>query len=253
MGSVQIIPVPGLPFVAAGDDLGSTIADALKIAGLEVADGDVLVVAQKIVSKAEGRAVRLEQVAVGEPARALAAQSGKAPAIAQLILDESEAIMRARAGLVISRHRLGHVAANAGIDASNVPGGGDAVLLWPADPDASAAQLRLRLEAEFATTIAVVISDSLGRAWRLGTVGTAIGISGLAGLIDRRGERNLYGRVLQSTVVARADELAAAASLVIGEAAEGTPVAIIRGALYVRDTALGIGPVLRPLEEDLFT
>jgi len=253
-GSIRIIPLPGLPLFAAGDDLGASIADALARAELPLADGDVLVVAQKIVSKAEGRAVRLKDVEIGEPARQLAAETGKAPALAQLILAESEAIMRAKPGLVIARHRLGHVAANAGIDASNVAHeDGETVLLWPLDPDASAARLRQQLQGRFSVEIAVVISDSLGRAWRMGTAGTAIGIAGLAALIDRRGEADLFGRVLQATLVARADELAAAASLVIGEAAEGTPVAIIRGATYIRAGAPGIGPMLRPRREDLFT
>ncbi len=239
-GSVRIIPLPGLPMFAAGDDLAAAIADALGHGGLTLADGDVLVVAQKIISKAEGRAVLLQNVEISGAARELAATSGKDSAVAQLILDESESIMRAKPGLVIARHRLGHVAANAGIDASNVADtGGDTVLLWPVDPDASAGQLRRQLEGRFGVQIAVVISDSLGRAWRIGTVGTAIGSSGLSPLIDRRGETDLFGRVLQAT-------------LVIGEAAEGLPVAIIRGAAYIQDELQGIGPILRPQNEDLF-
>jgi coenzyme F420-0:L-glutamate ligase/coenzyme F420-1:gamma-L-glutamate ligase len=162
--------------------------------------------------------------------------------------------MRTKPNLIITRHRLGHVAANAGIDASNVEASnGETVLLWPLDPDASAAALRSQLEARFGVQIAVIISDSLGRAWRMGTTGTAIGAAGLAPLIDRRGEKDLFGRTLQATLVARADELAAAASLVIGEAAEATPIAIIRGAAYIRSEAEGITATLRPLAEDLFT
>ncbi len=253
-GSVRITPLLGLPLFTAGDDLAAAIADALEAGGPDLADGDVVVVAQKVVSKVEDRAVRLKDVTVGAPARELAAASGKDAAIAQLILDESESIMRAKPGVVIARHRLGHVAANAGIDASNVTHeDGETMLLWPLDPDASAARLRGALEARFGVRLAVVISDSLGRAWRLGTLGTAIGISGLNGLIDRRGETDLFGRVLQATLVARADELAAAASLVIGEAAEGTPAAVIRGAFYLPEETGGIGPMLRPRREDMFT
>jgi coenzyme F420-0:L-glutamate ligase/coenzyme F420-1:gamma-L-glutamate ligase len=213
----------------------------------------VLVIAQKIVSKAEGRAVRLADVTPSGEARELAAQTGKDPEVAELILRESSGIMRAMPGVVIARHRLGMVAANAGIDACNVENEeGACVLLWPTDPDASAAALRDVLSAGFGTEIAVIISDSLGRAWRLGTTGMAIGVAGITPLTDRRGETDLFGRTLQATVVARADELAAAASLVIGEAAEATPVAIIRNAPYVRATAGGIGASLRPADEDLF-
>jgi len=252
--NVRIISLPGLPLFKAGDDLAAAIADALKAASLQLIDGDVVVLAQKIVSKVEDRAVVLAQVEPSQAAWELAETSGKDPAVAQLILDESETIMRAKPGLVIARHRLGTVAANAGIDASNVPAeDGETVLLWPVDPDGSAAALRRQLEERFGVALAVIVSDSLGRAWRMGTIGTAIGTSGLNSLIDRRGESDLFGRVLQATLVARADELAAAASLVIGEAAEGTPVAIIRGASYIRDVTQGIGPTLRPRREDLFT
>ncbi len=254
MGSIRIIALPGLPLFAPGDDLAGAIAEALGRADVMLANGDVLVAAQKIISKVEARAVRLADVAPSPAAQALAERTGKHPAVAQLVLDESQAIMRAKQGLVIARHRLGHVAANAGIDASNVAdAGGETVLLWPVDPDASAQLLRRRLEARFGVKIAVVISDSLGRAWRMGTIGTAIGASGMATLMDRRGEVDLFGRELQATLVGRADELAAAASLVIGEAAEGTPVALIRGASYDRDETQGIGPTLRPLHEDMFT
>lgn len=251
---VQIFPLPRLPMFAAGDDLAGVIAEAMARLQSPPGDGDVLVVAQKVVSKVEGRAVALAGVKISPAARALAEESGKDAAVAQLILDESETIMRVRPGLVIARHRLGHVAANAGIDASNVQSvDGETVLLWPVDPDASAARLRFALEARFGVRIAVIISDSLGRAWRMGTMGTAIGASGIGSLTDRRGETDLFGRVLQATVIGRADELAAAASLVIGEAAEGTPVAIICGAGYTRDEKQGIGPCLRPAKEDLFT
>jgi coenzyme F420-0:L-glutamate ligase/coenzyme F420-1:gamma-L-glutamate ligase len=250
---VQIIPIAGLPLFKPGDDLAAAIATALRAQGERLYEGDVLAVAQKIVSKAEGRAVRLANVTASAEAKKLAAETGKAPAVAELILQESAGIMRAKPGVIIARHRLGTVAANAGIDASNVESEeSETVLLWPADPDASAAALRDALGAAYGTEIAVIITDSLGRAWRLGTTGTAIGSAGIAPLTDRRGETDLFGRVLQATVVGRADELAAAASLVIGEGAESTPVAIIRNASYVRTQAEGIGAMLRPADEDLF-
>jgi coenzyme F420-0:L-glutamate ligase/coenzyme F420-1:gamma-L-glutamate ligase len=252
--AVLVIPVTGLPMFKPGDDLAAAIATAMQAQEFFPEPGDVLVVAQKIVSKVEGRAVQLDGVTASKPALQLAETTGKRPAMAELILRESATVMRARPGLIITRHKLGHVAANAGIDASNVESpDGETVLLWPLDPDASALRLRANLEARYGVRIAVIISDSLGRAWRMGTIGTAIGASGLNPLTDRRGETDLFGRVLQATLVARADELAAAASLVIGEAAEATPVAIIRGASYIRSEAGGIGSTLRPLREDLFT
>ncbi len=252
--AVQVIPLTGLPMFKPGNDLAAAIATAMKAQQLFPEPGDVLVVAQKIVSKVEGRAVRLDDVTISKSALQLAETTGKPPALAELILRDSAPVMRARPGLIITRHKLGHVAANAGIDASNVESpDGETVLLWPLDPDASAVQLRAGLEARFGVGIAVIISDSLGRAWRMGTIGTAIGAAGLNPLTDRRGETDLFGRVLQATLVARADELAAAASLVIGEAAEATPVALIRGASYIRSETGGIASTLRPLQEDLFT
>ncbi len=253
-GTVQIIPVTGLPLFKPGDDIAAALEAALQRQNLSFEAGDVLVAAQKIISKVEDRAIRLGSVAISTAARQLADSTRKSPALAELILRESQTVMRTKANLIITRHRLGHVAANAGIDASNVEAiDGETVLLWPLDPDASAAALRNQLEARFGVQIAVIISDSLGRAWRMGTTGTAIGAAGLAPLIDRRGEKDLFGRTLQATLVARADELAAAASLVIGEAAEATPVAIIRGASYIRSEAEGITAALRPQNEDLFT
>lgn len=247
--TVQIIPVIGLPLIQPGDDLANAIKLALRAQGERLYEGDVLVIAQKIISKAEGRAVLLASVTPSDEAQTLAAISGKPPAVAELILRESDSIMRAKPGVIIARHRLGHVTANAGIDASNIEhDDGETVLLWPDNPDASAVALRTALGGH----IAVIISDSLGRAWRLGTVGTAIGSAGLAPLTDRRGEPDLFGRTLQATIIARADELAAAASLVIGEAAEATPVAIIRNAPYGRASTEGIGAMLRPADEDLF-
>jgi coenzyme F420-0:L-glutamate ligase/coenzyme F420-1:gamma-L-glutamate ligase len=250
---LQVYPLLGIPLLQATDDLGEALVESIRASGLAPRDGDVVVVAQKVVSKVEGRQVVLEDVRPSRRGRELAAASGKAEALAELIASEASEIMRVREGLVIARHRLGSVMANAGIDASNVCGGGrETVLLWPEDPDASAARLRRRLEAHFAVRLAVIISDSLGRAWRLGTTGTAIGVAGIQPLRDRRGETDLFGRVLQATLVAVADELAGAASLVIGEAAEGVPAALIRGATYQADDAASIQHLLRPRDQDLF-
>jgi coenzyme F420-0:L-glutamate ligase/coenzyme F420-1:gamma-L-glutamate ligase len=198
--------------------------------------------------------VPLAGVTAGAEAQAAAAKADKDPAVVELIVSEAQEIMRVVRGVIIARHRTGHVLANAGIDASNVQGadGAEAVLLWPIDPDASAARLRAALEAHAGVRLAVIVSDSLGRAWRMGTTGAAIGSAGLKPLRDRRGETDLFGRELKATVIGVADEIAAAASLIIGEAAEGTPVAIVRGATYDADDEAGVGDLLRPLDKDLF-
>jgi len=240
---------PGMPIVQA-------ICDSLAAAGDLLRDGDVCVIAQKIVSKTEGRAVRLAALAPGEEARALAARTQREPAMAQAILSESSAILRAHPAAIVARHRTGHVLANAGIDASNIEGGEDGtVLLWPVDPDASARRLRAELRTASGANVAVVIADSMGRAWRIGTVGTAIGCAGLAVLEDRRGTGvDLFGRTLQATVIAVADSIAAMAALAMGEGDEGTPVAIVSGAARWVSDEDGPGAVsgLRPVEQDMF-
>ena len=250
---LRVFPVAGLPLFTTDDDLARALIDAIAASGEPLAEGDVVVVAQKVVSKVEGRAVALGCVTPRPAAREAAARADKDPAAVELILGESQALMRVVPGVIIARHRLGHVLANAGIDASNV-GGGDnpTLLLWPKDPDASARRLRASLEARFGVRLAVIISDSLGRAWRMGTIGTAIGVAGMAPLRDRRGESDLFGRELQATVTGVADEIASAASLVIGEGAEGLPAAVVRGAIYTPDEAGDIREILRPLDKDLF-
>jgi coenzyme F420-0:L-glutamate ligase/NADPH-dependent F420 reductase len=251
---VQIHPIAGLPLFAAGDDLAGALADRIIAGGLTPEDGDVIVIAQKIASKVEGRARLLADVSITSAGRDLSQQSGKPEALSELIAGESSEIMRVRENLVITRHRLGHVAANAGIDASNVAAldGPETVLLWPADPDASVTRLREALQARFGVRLAVIMSDSLGRAWRTGTVGTAIGVAGMKPLRDRRGESDLFGRELKATMVAVADEIAAAASLVIGEAAEGVPAVLVRGAVYEPSEDAAAVDLLRPAEQDLF-
>ncbi len=241
---------------AAGVSIADHVVEAVARAGHVLGDDDVVVVAQKIVSKAEGRIARLAEVAAGEPARRIAGETGRDPALVQLILDESREIVRATPAAIIARHRTGHVLANAGIDASNVAGGGEgAVLLWPVDPDASARAIRAGLRAACGASPAVVIADSMGRPWRIGTTGAAIGCAGLAPLEDRRGKgRDLYGRTLQATVIAVADSLAATATLAMGEGTEGTPAARIGGAgrwVTVEDGP-GMAAGLRPVAEDMF-
>ena len=245
---LSLLPVAGLPEVRAGDDLCALLADRLDI----LAEGDVLIVTQKIVSKAEGRLVRLTGIEPSAAAARLAVEVNKPPALVELVLRESTAVIRKAPNVLITRHRLGHVMANAGIDASNVGAvDGATVLLLPADPDASAAALRRGLTDRFGFDVPVVISDSFGRPWRMGTTDVAIGVAGLAALIDRRGETDRDGRVLQMTLVAAADAIAAAAGLVMGEGSEGIPVVILRG--WTRPGAAQTSvALLRPAAEDLF-
>lgn len=248
----SVTAIEGMPLFAPGMSVASEISAALDRSGEALRDGDIVVVAQKIVSKAEGRIVVLADVEAGVDARDLARETERDPAAAQLIIDESSEILRSHPAAIIARHRTGHVLANAGIDASNVEGGEDsAVLLWPVDPDASARAIR----AELGGRVGVVIADSMGRAWRIGTCGTAIGVAGLAVLDDRRGlDQDLYGRTLQATVIAIADSVAAAAVLAMGEGAEGTPAALVRGLGHWVADEDGPGAVsgLRPIEQDMF-
>ncbi len=250
--ALRFVPVPGLPMVGAGDDLAGLIAAALPGAGLALADGDVVCIAQKIVSKAENRRVALASVKPGAQAIGLARETEKDPRLVQLILDESTEVMRQRPGVLIVRHRLGFVCAHAGIDQSNIEhDGGECALLLPTDPDASAARLRTRLHEATGASVGVLVTDSHNRPWRLGTVGTAIGCSGMGVLDDRRGNTDLYGRELLVTLSNRADAIAGAATLLMGETTEGIPVVIARGVapLESNDTARSIN---RPLAEDLF-
>ncbi|NWG54921.1 MAG: coenzyme F420-0:L-glutamate ligase [Hydrogenophilaceae bacterium] len=250
---VSVHAVEGLPLLGPGDDLPALLLGALGKNGFTLQDGDVLVVAQKAVSKVEGRQVRLADVVVSAQSRAIAPEADKPAEIVELIRGESDELMRVRPGVIIARHKSGVVAANAGIDASNVaPPEAETVLLWPKDPDASARRIREAVQWGAGVRIAVIISDSLGRAWRLGTTGAAIGVAGMKPLRDRCGETDLYGRTLQATIVAVADEIAAAASLVMGEAAEGVPAAIVRGARYEPCEESDLRALLRPREEDLF-
>ncbi|MEO8445147.1 MAG: coenzyme F420-0:L-glutamate ligase, partial [Gammaproteobacteria bacterium] len=212
---------------------------------------DAVAVAQKIVSKAEGRIVALASVEPSAEARDIALRAHKDPRVVELILRESRSVIRVTPGVIITEHNSGVTLANAGIDRSNLAGSDDAALLLPLDADASAAALRARLQEDFGVTLGVLITDSIGRPWRLGTVGTAIGCAGLLALNDLRGQPDLFGRQLQVSEVAVADSLAAAAVLVMGEAAEGTPVVLVRGA-GAGDSQQTARSALRPPHEDLF-
>jgi coenzyme F420-0:L-glutamate ligase / coenzyme F420-1:gamma-L-glutamate ligase len=249
--TLSVFPLAGLPMIRPGDDLPSLLRAAIDRAGLAIAAGDVVVVAQKIVSKSEGRDVALADVGVDAEAGELAARTGKEPRMAALILAEAAEVVRATPQVVIARHRSGHVLANAGIDQSNI-GDDERALLWPQDCDASARAIRDGLGAASGIAPAVIVSDSLGRAWRMGTTGSAIGVAGIKPVRDRRGETDLFGRILQSTIIGVADEIAAAASLVMGEGDEGIPAALVRGAVYDADDAAQITDLLRPVAQDLF-
>ncbi|HZU82251.1 MAG TPA: coenzyme F420-0:L-glutamate ligase [Polyangiaceae bacterium] len=254
---LEVVAVPGVPLVGPGDDVAEVAERAIRSAGLAPADGDVLVVTSKLVSRAEGRFVELPSVEPSPRARDLAATTGKDPRLVELVLRESSAVSRCAPGVLIVRHRLGFVVANAGIDASNAvpagaaPGSGPWALLLPQSPDAAARSVRRRLESAFGARVGVVVSDSFGRPFRLGTVGAAIGVCGLPPLWDRRGEPDLFGRRLEQTVTALADQVAAAADLVAGQAAEGRPLVLVRG-LRFDPSERGAAELQRSPEEDLY-
>jgi coenzyme F420-0:L-glutamate ligase / coenzyme F420-1:gamma-L-glutamate ligase len=250
---LELIPLLGFPLVEPGDDLAQLIFDALRDNELCLCEGDVLVVAQKIVSKAENRYVRLADVSVSAAALALAQQADKDPRQVQLILQESREVLRVRPGVIIVEHRNGYVHANAGIDKSNIVRDADdpRVLLLPLDPDASARALRSGLAALGAIAPQVIINDSVGRAWRNGTVGLAIGTAGLEPLHNQIGDMDMFGNVLEVTEPAVADELAAGASLVMGQAAQACPVVLARGA-GLKASAAGSAGLLRDKSIDMF-
>ena len=245
----------GIKQIQTGDDLVKEIARSLSLSNLRLVDGDILVIAQKVISKSEGRMVNLTSVKPSAEAQDIAIEVDKRPELIQLILDESNEVLRTRIGTIIVEHKSGFVCANAGIDHSNVCGpwgnAEDWVLLLPEDANASAERIRNGLEGQFGVRIGVLIIDSHGRAWRNGTIGMSIGLSGLPALIDMRGIEDLYQYKLRVTVVAAADELAAAASLMMGQAAEGTPIIHVRGFPYelTEDDARDL---VRPKQLDLF-
>jgi len=247
---LTLVGLDAIGDVAAGEPLAPLLLGAIAAAGERLQAGDIVAVAQKIVSKSEGRAVRLADVRPGEAARALSARTGKDARLAELMLAESHEILRERDGLVVVEDRRGMVLANAGIDASNVAADGASVLLLPQDPDASARALRADLERLSGVAPAVVIIDSIGRAWRMGTVGTAIGVTGMPALLDLRGRPDMHGRPLQTSELGFADEVAAAASLLMGQADERCPAVLLRGLSFAGDGSAH--DLLRPRDMDMF-
>jgi coenzyme F420-0:L-glutamate ligase/coenzyme F420-1:gamma-L-glutamate ligase len=253
--TLSLTPLAGIPLIRPGDHLADILLSSLQRGGIALQDNDIVVIAQKIVSKAEDRLVNLTSVTPSKEAAELAIRSQKDARLVELILRESRRVLRVRPGTIIVEHRLGFVCASAGIDHSNVRGEGgnneEWVLLLPEDPERSAKELRQGLEAASGKRLGTMIIDSHGRAWRLGTVGVAIGLSGIPGVVDQRGWQDLVGYTLKITVVGTADELAAAASLVMGQAAEGTPAVHVRGFPYpLRDGSMQ--EIIRPKDEDLF-
>lgn len=246
--AVSFLALRGLPEIRAGDDLAAIIRAVLRQSGLELGSRDLLVVAQKIVSKSEGRLVRLTDITPSAEAQALALKVQKDARFVELVLRESKEILRAVPNILITRHRCGWVMANAGIDRSNIPDADEHVLLLPEDCDASARRLREALAPEHP---AVIISDSFGRPWREGTVNVALGVAGYAGVLDLRGTTDRAGRTLQSTQIALADAVAAGAGLVMGESTEGVPVTLVRGLDFSAPVSDGRS-IVRPSEGDLF-
>jgi coenzyme F420-0:L-glutamate ligase/coenzyme F420-1:gamma-L-glutamate ligase len=250
---LTLTALPGIPEVVLGTNLAELLLAAVARAGKALDPGDVLVVAQKIVSKAEGRVVRLADVAPSARAHELARIVEKDPRLVEVILGETREVLRAKPGVLIVEHRLGFVMASAGVDQSNVPGNDrdDVALLLPENPDASARGMREHLRATCGADVGVLINDSFGRAWRNGVTGVAIGVAGIPALVDLRGHSDRHGRLLRVTQVAAADELAAAASLLMGQSGEGFPAVLARGFPYAQRSG-AVAELIRPRAEDLF-
>jgi len=248
VNKIEIIPLAGIPEVSKGDDLAALILDAASRSSLSFKDGDVVVVKHKIVSKAEGRVVMLSAVVPGRKARALAKKEGKDPRLVELMLQESVRVVRAGHGVIITETKQGFVCANSGIDQSNV--GKGSVALLPVDPDRSAHRLHRELEKRTRKALAVLVTDTFGRPWRLGQTDVAIGCSGVLPLVDYAGRRDKFGYELRVTEPSVVDEMAGAAELAIGKL-NGIPVAIVRGVEYVRGEK-GVKEMLMPPERDLF-
>lgn len=252
MAQLTLTTLPNIPLVQRGDDISRLILNGLDAEGITLAEDDVILIVSKILSKAEGRVVRLQDVTPSARAVELAAQTAKDPREVEWVLRESQEVVRTRKGLIVTRHRLGFVCANAGIDHSNVEeGAGEYILLLPADPDGAADRIRRELHAKTGVSVAVVIVDSHGRPHRMGTVGIAIGAAGLPALEDWRGRQDLFGYQLKSTDVGLADMLASAATVLFGQAREGTPIVHARGAAWNGKPGTA-HDLVRPQEMDLF-
>lgn len=252
MNNLQLIPIPGLPLIRPGDNLARLIFEATQEAELTLTGNDIVVIAQKVVSKAEGRFVRLAEVTPSARGQELAEITGKPAELVEVILWDTIEIIRARPGLLIVEHKLGFISANAGLDHSNVSAEPDTLLRLPDDPDASARIIRQHLAELSGAAPPVLIIDSHGRPWRQGTVGVVIGLSGMAPVQDLRGAPDLFSKPLRYTDVGFTDQIAAAASLLLGQAAEGCPVVVVRGLSFTLDEQAKAADVLRPKETDVF-
>ncbi len=250
---ITLTALADIPLVQPGDNLVDIILDALRQSDILLRPGDVLVIAQKIVSKAEDRYVDLGEINPSRRARALAAKVEKDPRLVEVILSESSEVVRHRPGVLVVAHRLGFVLANAGVDSSNAEqgSGSERVLLLPRDPDGVCAEIRVQLKKRAGADVGIIINDSHGRAWRNGTVGVALGVAGVPALLDLRGAPDLYGERLEVTQVGLADEISGAASLLMGQGADGQPVVHIRGLPYPL-RAGAAAELLRAKSEDLF-
>jgi len=248
---VQIIGIEGLPIIKTGDNLAKLICDTAERQGTPIQNGDILVVTHVIVSRAEGRVVNLDEVVPSEFARNIAKRYEKDPALVEVVLRESKSIRRMGDGKLIAETKHGFVCANSGVDKSNVPGE-RIVALLPDDPDDSAEKIRQEIKRLTGCDVAVIISDTHGRPLREGEINVAIGVAGIKPIRDRRGEKDLFGYVLRVKQTAIADELTSAAELVIGQAEEGVPVAIIRGYNYPKSDSAKATELIRPKEKDLF-
>ena len=249
----EILPIEGLPLFQSGDDLVGALLEHVNKNDLQLQDGDIIAIAQKVISKVEGRLIDLTEVTPRKEAIELAEEVEKDPRIVELILQESTDIVRKKLGVLIVRHRLGHVGANAGIDQSNIDHGVEgSALLLPLDPDRSAAQIHAEIKHQTGKSVGVLVTDSANRPWRLGTVGIAIGASHMTVLDDRRGEFDLHGRELKITMINEADSIAAIATLAMGETNEKVPIVIVRGAGAGHHGDTSAAEINRPLEDDLF-
>ncbi|MEM2338074.1 MAG: coenzyme F420-0:L-glutamate ligase [Candidatus Bathyarchaeia archaeon] len=251
MDIIQIIGIKGIPIVKVGDNIAELVCRAAEKQGTPIQDGDIIVITHVVVSRAEGRIVNLNEVVPSAFARNIAEPYGKEPALVEVVLREAKSIRRMADGKIITETRHGFVCANSGVDKSNVPGE-NYVALLPEDPDASAKKIRLDIKRLTGCDVAVIISDTHGRPLREGEINVAIGVSGLKPIRDRRGEKDLFGYVLRVKQTAVADELASAAELVIGQANEGVPAAIIRGYKFIKSEDAKATELIRPREKDLF-
>lgn len=249
---LEVIALNNVPSIKEDDDIAKIILENSKEDNLGIQNNDIIVIAQKIISKSEGQLVDLETVVASEQAEEIAKETSKDARLVELIIQESNEIIRIQDGIIIVEHRLGHILANAGIDQSNIENGDGHVLLLPENPSKSADQIRRTIESSLAVEVGVIITDSMGRAWRLGTTGHAIGSSGVKTIIDLRGKKkDLFGRELQTTVIGFADQIASSAALVMGESNEGKPIAIVRGIDMPSDSD-SVNDLIRSKEEDLF-